>query len=137
MKRRVIITGALIVVVVFGLYSVANKKHDDSLFVPPEPNEATLITYEHLPSALHDVLTEEDVALILDLEFVYMKKAGLTRETPPAKTGENEPGPDLTEMAKFIVAEAAKKQKSFTTQAVIGVLEAENAYLRMEGNVEE
>lgn len=137
MPARVGTIIGLVLLIVFGLYTVVRNGHNGSEIPIYQVDEAAMITFQHLPDDLQEIMTEEDVALILELEFAYMKKIGLVSDALPVDTGDDVPELDLEAMADFIEAETARMGKSFSPDEILGVLAAEDVYLRQEGIIEE
>lgn len=136
MLSRIGVIAGLVLVLVLGLYTVVQNGKDGPVEMPVTvTDEATMVTFEHLPVSLQDHLSEADVSLILALELDYIKQNGM--EQPPPAAGTNAvPALDMNAMAAFIRDEAAHRGTRFTLEQIRAVLAAEDEYLRQEGMVE-
>lgn len=137
MSSRIGVILGLVLLIVFGLYTVVRNGHDSAKIPVYEADEASLITFQHLPQSLQESMTEADVGIILELEFAYMEKIGLVTDASPVDEPAAAPELDMEAMADFIRAEAAKMGKSFSADEILHVLAAEDVYLRQEGIIEE
>jgi hypothetical protein len=137
MSSRIGVLIGLVLLIVFGLYSVVRNGHDESVIPVYESDEATLFTHQHLPLSLQGSMSAEDVGMILELELAYMKKIGLVSDKPSLEEPEETPELDMEKMAGFIAAEAARRGRSFSLDEILEVLAAEDHYLRQEGIIEE
>ena len=100
-----------------------------------DPAEASKVTYANLPENLRSKLTNQDVDLILELEFQYQQKVGLTDDSnTPAPS---EPVVMDDKLNQFIIEEAKKSNKAYTSENIDEVLKAEEAYLKQIGAIKE
>lgn len=100
-----------------------------------DPVEAGKVTYANLPENLKSKLTNQDVDLILELEFQYQQKVGLTDDSnAPTPT---EPVVMDDKLNQFIIEEAKKSNKEYASADIDEVLKAEEAYLKQIGAIKE
>ena len=100
-----------------------------------DPAEAGKVTYKNLSEDFKTKLTKEDVDLILDLEFQYQQNVGLTGDSGNPKP--DEPFMMDNKLNQFILAEAEKKNKTYSTEAIDAVITAEETYLKQIGAIKE
>lgn len=93
-----------------------------------DEEQAAKVAYQHLPSALQSLLSEDDVKLILEKEFEYQQKIGLVGKV--ADIREHRITIDEQDLRIFIVDQARKQERHFTVEQVAAVLNAEDAYLK-------
>lgn len=87
-----------------------------------------------MPPDLKEILTREDVELILELEFQYQQLIGLVTED----SGSGEEGPVIVmgEVVGFIREGARREGRSYKIEQIESVLEAEEVYLEKIGVIE-
>jgi hypothetical protein len=99
-----------------------------------EPDEAAAFVHDWLPEELQGNLSRADVALILDLEFEYLKQQGLVAEPGESMEKPEEPIElDTAAMMEFIREEAGEYGKDHTLEVIEAVLEGELEYMRHIG----
>lgn len=97
--------------------------------------EAGKVTYANLPENLKSKLTNQDVDLILELEFQYQQKVGLTSDSNAPAT--SEPVVMDDKLNQFIIEEAKKSNKTYSSEDIDEVLKAEEVYLKQIGAIKE
>jgi len=129
--------GAIVLAAVFlagplvGLISGFSERKAPPVY---EPDEAAVFAYEHLPDEFRESLTKSDVALILELNFEYLKTLGLVDNPDPS---EELVVVDDEEEARFIIKEAQRYGKRYEPEQIYAVLDAEYEYMRHIGIVNE
>lgn len=132
MKKEYIILIIILILITMGLLNFFG-------FFGGQPTydtvEAGKVTYANLPENLKSKLTNQDIDLILELEFQYQQKVGLTDDSNvPAPT---EPVVMDDKLNLFIIEEAKKSNKIYTSADIDEVLKAEEVYLKQIGVIRE
>ncbi len=131
MYKKYAIILLVLIIAIMGLFSIFGGGGQPVY----DPIEAGKVTYDSLSEDFKTILTKEDVNLILDLEFQYQQNVGLTSESE--KSNQDEPFVMDNKLNQFIIAEAEKKNKTYSTETIDAVINAEDVYLKKIGVIKE
>lgn len=106
---------------------ISNKLGKDMEASVYDPNDALLITYQHLPEDLKSHLSKGDVKLILEAKSQYVERM-IDSGKPPIMNDK---------AVASIMKEAIKRGRNFKNEDIDRVLEAEEVYLKQIGAIEE
>jgi len=134
-RPDIIITIIILAFISLGILSflgLTNKQPKQPIY---DPVDAGKVTYANLPEDVKNRLTNQDIDLILELEFQYQQKIGLVSDS--ISSGSTEPVVMDEKVIEFIINEAKKSQRKYSSDDVDKVLKAEVFYLKQIGVVKD
>lgn len=99
-----------------------------------DPIAAAAVAHAQLPAPMRATLSVDDVLYVLELEFRYQQRIGLTSDGPQSNAVP--PAIDLEQMVIAMIEQARQQGRSFSPHQIAHILRGEDVYLRQIGVLE-